>query len=95
MLIQQNVFDRVDSLIRTYEKRGVMTNRGHIKAEQIDQYITSCMVKSENLIKVYDTEDFSPEKAKRADLERFWTMAEQAARKDEQVPTPPNVNYHG
>jgi hypothetical protein len=95
MLIQQNVFDRVDSLIRIYEKLGVMSNRGHIKAKRIDQYITYCMVKSENFIKVYDTEDFSPEKAKRADLERFWKMAEQAARKDEQVPTPPMSTIMG
>jgi hypothetical protein len=89
MLVQQNIFDRADSLIRIYERRGKISKRGHIIAEQIDQYITFCMIKSENSIKVYATEDFSPEKAKRADLERFWIMAEQAVRKGEESPTPP------
>jgi hypothetical protein len=89
MLSQQNVFDRAESLIHIYKKHGVISKRGHVAAEQINQYITSCMIKLENAIKVYDTEDFSPEKAKQADLERFWKMAEQAARKHEQTPTPP------
>jgi hypothetical protein len=50
------------------------------------------MIKAENSIKVYATEDFSPEKAKRADLEKFWKIAEQAARKGESTPTPPMSN---
>jgi hypothetical protein len=47
------------------------------------------MLKAENEIKVYSTEDFSPEKVKQSELEKFWKMAEQASRKDEMVPTPP------
>jgi hypothetical protein len=89
MLSRQNVFDCADSVINIYEKHGVISKRGHIIADQLNQYITSCMIKSENTIKVYSTEDFSPEKVKRADLERFWKLAEQAVRKDEQLPTPP------
>jgi hypothetical protein len=92
MLNQQNIFKRVDSIIYIHEKHGVISKRGHQQAEVIDQYITTCMVRSENLIKVYDTEDFSPLKVKRADMEKFWKMAEQAERKHETTPTPAMSN---
>jgi hypothetical protein len=91
-LLDQNIFGRVESLIRIHEKHGVMSKRGHHEAEQIDKYITDCMIKAENSIKVYLTEDFSPQKVKRADLEKFWKMAQQAVRKAEQTPTPPMSN---
>jgi hypothetical protein len=92
MLNQQNIFNRVDSIIYIHEKHGVISKRGHQQAEAIDLYITTCMVKSENSIKVYDTEDFSPLKVKRVDMEKFWKMAEQAERKHETTPTPAMSN---
>jgi hypothetical protein len=70
MLNQQNIFNRVDSIIRIYKKHGVISKCGHQQAELIDQYITTCMVKLENSIKIYDTEDFSPVKVKREDMEK-------------------------
>jgi hypothetical protein len=92
LLVDQNIFGRVDALIRIHKNHGLISKRGHQKAKQIDKYIANCMIKAENLIKVYASEDFSSEKVKRADLEKFWRMAEQAVQKAEQLPTPPMSN---
>jgi hypothetical protein len=89
MLTEQNIFSRVNNVVRIYENSKIISKCMDWKAEQLDKYITSCMVKAEEMIKSYNTEDFSPEKAKRADIEKFWKLAEQAYRKNENTPTPP------
>jgi hypothetical protein len=58
----------------------------HYQAEAIDDYMTDCMIKAENSFKMLNTKDFSPKKNKRLDHEKFWRMAEQAARENEQTP---------
>jgi hypothetical protein len=91
MLTEQNVFGRVDKVVRIFENSRIISKRMEWRAEQLDNYITNCMLKAENLIQTYTTEDFSPEKVKRADIEKFWKMAEQALRKNETTPTPPMI----
>jgi hypothetical protein len=51
----------------------------YYQTEAIDDYMTDCMIKAENSFKMLNTEDFSPEKIKCSDLEKFWRMTEQAA----------------
>jgi hypothetical protein len=89
MLSEQNIFERVDAIVRVYEKFNILSKRSDHQAEVIDKYISDCMIKAESSIRTYNNDDFSPEKVKRADMEKFWKMAKQANRKMESIPTLP------
>lgn len=89
LLLQQNIFGRVTTIIRSICGTQTVTAKAERKAEAIDQYITDCMIKAESEIKVYNDDDFSPEKVKRSELEKLWKMASRAIRTGEPIPTPP------
>jgi hypothetical protein len=88
----QNVYKRVETIIRKYKRNMRFEKKMHKEAEHIDRYITKCMLKCKRMSNTATGEDFSPAKLKAADISKFWALALSAFKKQVHTPTPPMVS---
>jgi hypothetical protein len=58
------------------------------QAENLDDYITNCMLIAESTIHSHNLDDFSPKKFKAASVKKFWKLAFQANVNSSLTPTP-------
>jgi hypothetical protein len=88
-LAVQNVYERVEKIIRKFKRKQSFDKKMHNNVEAIDQYITKCMLKCERLSNTANGEEFSPKKIKAANISKFWALALSAMKNDLTTPTPP------